>query len=458
MTGRQTAWMGVVLVAALATGGEKPAELRVISVTGVARCYNHSHAMGLWCTTPRPDRPGRLPVRGGDILAIVSAAETKDGATRHEMPLLCAYAASDGASLSLGAAEDRLTLGGKTIAVRLRADSPAWAWLGRASAAELRGLRFLAIQEEPEPEQQALLTKLAGANPRVDLALGEDVSPTEILPLFRPRRLLLPETAPDEKARKAIAGLADLETLWIAAGKPNDLAYLGRLPALRHLVLQGWEPAGPDLLPWKLRRLHSLALVGSTVKDLAAIEHLTDLRVLRLMGCKELADLGGLTVLTKLDTLCLLGEHKVEDLAPLGKAPALRHLSLTAELDGASMGTLCRTVPQLESLELIGSDKLKTLEPLAALEHLRYLVVLGPEANVQPLAGMRHLRALVLPGEVFEKAPDKVAALEKALPETALAAGELCLGSGWLLLLLPALAAGYLLHRRRVSRRDRADA
>ena len=458
MTGRQTACIGVVLVAALAAGGEKPAELRVVSVTGVPRCYNYSHAMGLWCATPRPDRPGRLPVQDGDILAVVSADETKEGAKRHEMPLLCAYAASDGASLPLGAAEDRLTLAGKTIAVRLRGDSPAWAWLARATAADLQPLRFVALQEEPKAEQRPLLMKLAGANARVDLALGDGVSLTEILPLFRPRRLLLPGTSPDEKARKAISGLTDLDTLWVSAKETRDLAYLGRLPALRHLLVQEWQPAGPDLLPWELRRLRSLTLIGTTVKDLAALEHLTDLRTLRLMGCKELADLSGLSVLTRLDTLCLLGEHEVQNFEPLGKASALRHLSITLEADAAALGTLCGAVPQVEALELVGGDKLKTLEPLAALRHLKYLVVLGSEADVQPLGHMRHLRALVLPGEMFEKAPDKVAALEKALPETALAAGELCLGSGWLLLLLPALAAGYLLHRRRVARRDRADA
>ena len=65
---------------------------------------------------------------------------------------------------------------------------------------------------------------------------------------------------------------------------------------------------------------------------------------------------------------------------------------------------------------------------------------------------MKGLRYLALSGkEVFDKSPEEVKKLEAALPLCTVASGDpFCLGTGWLLALLPAAAvAGFILRRRR---------
>jgi hypothetical protein len=57
---------------------------------------------------------------------------------------------------------------------------------------------------------------------------------------------------------------------------------------------------------------------------------------------------------------------------------------------------------------------------------------------------------LGLDQELFKKSPDQVAAIRKARPDALVVpVSKLCLGSGWILALIPAIGAAALRIRRR---------
>jgi hypothetical protein len=80
---------------------------------------------------------------------------------------------------------------------------------------------------------------------------------------------------------------------------------------------------------------------------------------------------------------------------------------------------------------------------------------LRPETtgDVKALKG---LRLLVVPPDTFNPPAEEVAELQKALPDTLIVAGKgLCLGSGWLLALVPVVAGAWAVAALRRRKRSR---
>ena len=443
-----------LLVAATAVAAEDWPQARMVAVSGVARCYNYTHSLGLWCTLPRKDRPGRLLVRDGDLLAAMRSEKRDDG---EAAPIFVPYRDDDGTTLEFRHEGLALRLGDKTIGLRLSDDSPAWEWVKAVTAEQAAALRCLTFPDKLDAPHLALLKKLATLNPAIGLAVEDKEALTQVLPLFRPRLLVTGGASLNDEQRRLLLSKVELEMLWAAPGEGGDLSFIDHLPRLRRLTLGDWKPKAAALLPWGARRLHELTLSVGAQSDLAAIEHLSEVRALRLIDSNKLSDLSALALFGKLDTLMLSPDNRIEDYSALRRLPGLKRLSISLDTDQEGFEAFVQAVPKVETLELLGCKGVKSLAPLKELRHLKHLVLLGEPPDLSALASMKHLEVLVLSDEVFKKAGEKVAALEKALPDTKVAEGHVCLGSGWILLLVPALAAGWVLGRRRGARAGGAD-
>ena len=263
--------------------------------------------------------------------------------------------------------------------------------------------------------------------------------------------MLAPGHKASEEEWKLLAKQRQIETLWIGVESTSELEALAFMPQLRRLVLSGWKPAPADLFPWGCRGLRSLTLIDCGFKTLAAIEHLAELRELRVMNCKELADLRALERLSRLEVLSLWLDEGAADCAPVARVPRLRQLTLSSEFEQDAFDSLVKALPHLESLDLCGCKNVKKLAMLRELRGLKHLTLLTESGDLKPVLEMKHLRLLTLPDKLLKEA--KVATVvAEALPETVVTEAHVCLGSGWLLLLLPAVAAGLVLWRRRLSK------
>ena len=102
-------------------------------------------------------------------------------------------------------------------------------------------------------------------------------------------------------------------------------------------------------------------------------------------------------------------------------------------------------------LEVVGCKDIKDLGPLRDLKGLEGLVIIGPYKDWAVLREVKSLRFVAYADpEKKDETPARVEEIARALPDAVVVqAAPMCLGSGWILLLLPAVALVWLIPARR---------
>jgi len=446
--------VAILAIPALAAAGAAAEDWTpptVVTLKGVDKCCNYSQAYLTWHTEAREGRPLAMLVRDGDLLAF-------DGNG------ILPYRADDDTELELEVDKTRVVLGGRVVSLELGKDGKGWDWLAKATARDIAELRFVSI-ELADAAHMPLVMHLAATNPTVGLALPEGSGMAEALPLFKPRWLACKLGDLAEVGAQADPALSRVEFLALiedgrrgeGGDEPLPIECLARLPRLRQLVMFDWrggKKAKPiERFPEGCRRLRSLFL-GSPLKDLSPIAHLTELRELRLFPGEDLEDIAAVAGLKELRAFSAFAP-KITDLSALKGHRDLRWLGIPPGTSQEQFAAAIAQHPRLEVVELIECEGIEDLEPLVGLKQLRGLVLIKSKASLEPLHEMTSLRFLALDKEVFEERPDEVARLDKALPECRIVEGEgICLGSGWVLVLVPVVPVAWLLGRgRRAARR-----
>jgi hypothetical protein len=90
------------------------------------------------------------------------------------------------------------------------------------------------------------------------------------------------------------------------------------------------------------------------------------------------------------------------------------------------------------------------LAPLRDLRNLEGLILAGSFKHIEVVRELKSLRFVGLAADAFKESPEQIAEIRKALPDALVVpVGGFCLGSGWILLLIPAVAVARLLAGRR---------
>ena len=374
-----------------------------------------------------------------------------------DLDSLLQYRESDGTSLTVSAEEAKVILNGKTVSLNLDQDE-AWKWLERATPEEMGALRLIRMSSKLEGQQLSLLDRLSKHNPNVGLFIEDTEVLRQSLPLFDPVFLGLSwDEEPDLQDLASLRDKKRVRTL-LLSGKERKLAptFLPRMTSLETLMIGPWNPRETGPLPEDLTNLKRLILSAPELKDLTMLGNQPNLEELSVVGSSSLEYLTGLSNYPELKVLSLLGCGNVKDLTPLRHLKQLRWLSLPPTTTQEQLEEMLREYPGLVILELFGAEKVTDLTPIKDLRKLRYLLVNCPNARPDPLFEMKNLRWLAVStgkeekkeGKEAPKEEDLAVRLQKALPQTAVVRVEpLCLGSGWILLLAPAVLMAWWLTR-----------
>ncbi len=406
-----------------------------------------SPTYGVMYGGPRKGAPAYMLLRDGDLVSAGGGPPFT-------------YRSTDGGAVAVSASEAGINVAGNLVTLDL-AKGEGWQWLERATPEEVSALRLVRLDKPTDIEREHLLRKVADGNPHVDLAVGDGAALEQALAVFMPRRLWIENVRLTEDVQGLIAAQSRLEVLAIKGDDKDGLAFLARVRGLRTLILHKWDPKTAGPIPDGMTGLRSLLVLGGSIKDLAPLGNLPRLRELTFWGTESLRDIGRLTEFPHLRVLVFQRCKGVADLQVLNNLKGLRWLGLPDATTPAQLGRVVREHPDLEILAVAWCGKIVDLTPIRRLERLSALVV-ATAAPLDPLYRMKTLKFLAV--GLDKKKDDAesarvMAQVQQALPDTAVVrVAPLCLGSGWILLLVPLAALAWWLAARRRRRRPRPDA
>ena len=401
--------------------------------------------------------PAGLLARDGDWLFSETHSKKDDD------NIFYIYRASDGPVVKPTLEKGLLRVAGKVVGISIGKDSGGRAWLERATPAELAAVRVLSLRSAVDAAILPTFQKLAAVNPDVTVFTESAANLRLALQVFRPRAYFLPKEKEGDW-KEVVATQRQVETLILERSALASLDVLPLLPNLRRLVISDWEADQNGALPPGLVTLKILHLWGTDVKDLSAFGPLpAGLEELSIVMSTQLSDISGLAGLAGLKALTLTGCKKVTDLSSLAGLQQLQSVGLPSGISQEQFAAFVAAHRNLKVLEIVGCNQVTDLTPLRELHGLEGLILTGSEKeassviaspqNVEVLRSLKSLRYLgISPGSGKEVSPE-FAALRRALPDALVVpVAPLCLGSGWILVLLPVVALAAWRGSRRVRR------
>ena len=369
-----------------------------------------------------------------------------------EDDILCyRYNASDG--LNLAVSYDTISnlfyLNKKLISAKLSEGSAGWDWLAETDEKVLKSIRSFHISLPLSGTELNLLENLSGEISNPGLYLEGDSQLAEVLSLTKPAWLIAEDLQYSKLAEETKADLKQLELLWHSGEDSFDQDFLFGLPKLNSLILENWDSTDiADFNFAKLKSLESLSIIECDIHDLSPIVGSSKIRDLNLIFCDSLREIGAATDLSGIRCLGLNGCGNIVDIPAILQMPQLTRLSLPENTTQMEFADIITGHSSLQVLELIGCDGISDLSPLEDYTGLKALTLDLQVDDLNPVHQLTGLDLLVLAEEFFE---DSLAITEirQALPDTRIiAGGGFCLGSGWILLLVPAIILLVMLRKR----------
>ena len=446
---RKLFFPALILIAGIITGCTGPVnpDVDLLEIEGATWACNVNSSYAVFGSASEQEEPLKLilPASEGDLLYVFL----------EDLQYYYRYHTKDGPAFSL--AFDTVDvisvyLNGNLDFMEIN-DSASLDAFRTLTAPELEKLSSLLIGSPLTDDLFSVLRSKQEALQGTGLIL-ESVAGTgqlsELLSILRPPFLVLNNSSGLPEPAESNP-LSSLELLWM----DGNILSLNRLADccgnLEALIIGDWEPKPGELLPLAgLKELRSLTLAESGLTTLSSIEFPESLRNLYLVSCDTLSDIRDLAGLKRLKRLNLTLCSQVKDLEVLEELEPLQCLSFPPGVTQQQFKALTEHFPQLELVELIDCGQIENLQPLQALPQLRTLLIELEKNQLEGLDSLQQLRTLILTDKLYEDNEAWINELKTSLPNTSIVPGSgLCLGSGWLLLLLPFVLIFRYLARRK---------
>jgi hypothetical protein len=184
------------------------------------------------------------------------------------------------------------------------------------------------------------------------------------------------------------------------------------------------------------KQIERLIIQTSGSLDISILNPLDNLKELVINVSDEIKNLDLINGHTKLEVLSVAGDELIYD-PDVIKLPLLRWMTFSSNVTQEEFNSFIDTHPDLEVIELIKNDTISSFQALSKLRMLYGLVINDTVADIATIKTLSSLKYLSLPHD-FLADPVNKAEIKLSLPGARIVANEgFCLGSGWLLLLVP---------------------
>ncbi|MCH4551426.1 hypothetical protein MKW35_02255 [Aestuariibaculum sp. L182] len=341
-------------------------------------------------------------------------------------------------------------INGNLVAISISKDSPSIPFFDQLTSEDISRLRTIQFKEPIADAIKPYLENIGRINPGLDIVFFPEIDSVNLLnrdlrwlsQYFQPRALLF-QNEIDSVSVSSLANFPSLETLFVGLPVHGAVSF-PHLPHLKEIILYNEEDSTfiGDAFFAQNPNIESLTILNESEAhvDWTALNTLKKLQNLYIESDSII--LNDLYVHhPDLKALHLgFNENKVASISDVFKKNKLKRLSLYSigdSLMGLNSKVVPDAFPELESLEFKNNDSLLDYSDIKNFKKLKYLTVFGKVGLDSTLYHLKQLRYLSL-SEEFLKDSINVVKLQKALPNTVIAPNSgACLGSGWLLLIMP---------------------
>ncbi|MEN8203187.1 MAG: hypothetical protein ABFS28_11370 [Bacteroidota bacterium] len=423
----------------------------IITIQGVSWACNVNSSYAIFGSLAESELEPEvtLPVSDGDLLYMVGG---------NDQEFYYRYSRRDGMNLvvrfdTLNA--NTACLNGQLKSVELSDNQDSWELIKQLTDPQRKQLSTLHITGSLSDHSLSLLQQHESSLQGTGLLLEGECNLKllgELLSICRPGWLMLegPLNLPDPENCMA---LSHIELLWIEEESHQDPALFSHCTNLESLIISGWKPGEGELLSLSgSGSLHTLTLAECGINDFSSIEFPTSLRRLHFIACDTLTDIRDIHKLKRLKGLSFSGSPHIQEILQLNALTRIKWLGFPENVSQSEFASLLGSLSKLEAIELLGCQKIENISPLLNLNKLKILLVDLPIEKLADLGGLKDLNLLILASDHFEENPNWIGQIKTSLPSAVVVPGSgLCLGSGWILLLLPLVLLSRLLIPNRRS-------
>lgn len=413
----------LISLLAIASCSRKPEPYSVVEVTGSGNVTNYSKSFYLMQSVSDSINPAAILASRGDIIISDEYVYIYDDTSQKR--------------LEFDYHDSLLYVNEKITTVGINGNDEMIKWFPDLKKEDLAELQLISFSSKIPDSYLPFLTELSEIKPETGIYYNGDFTDlTSLLKIFKPRYIVGPSLKRSDFDQ--LSGLTALEILTVTLEDSVINDPLPPIPGLKQIILSGIEEDAVltnDLFK-NNPQLEKVIINRSGNFDISILNPLVNLKELSIFGADKIENPNLISTHNKLELLTITGDDLVYDPSSLG-LPTLRWMSFSSNVTQDEFNTFIGSHPGLEVVGLISNDSIKNLNLLKNLHKLTGLTVSDTITDIESVKTLTNLKYLSLPAG-FLKNPENRAELQKSLPATRITANEgFCLGSGWILLLLP---------------------
>lgn len=324
----------------------------------------------------------------------------------------------------------------KLFYLDLPEDERLLSWFQYMDTLDLSGLQIIGLNKKIPEAYKPYLAKLANNAPGTGINCSGNINQiTQIVRDFNPGILISMEFTMDNYP--LLEELTNLELLVIGPADSIIDQPLPAMPRLRQLILPEFSSADsitPDFLK-NNTQLKNLTISPDIELDMKLLQPVKNLKSLVITDTDSLVNPELINRHKNIELLYINSRRKFD--YSLIKLPSLRWIIFPENVTQEEFDHVIGTHPGLEVVEIYENRTIKSYRSLLNLQNLGGLTIMDTVMDISTVQNLKNLRYLSLPSELLSDTLFSQS-IRVALPNTRIAANEgFCLGSGWLLLVLP---------------------
>jgi hypothetical protein len=436
------AYFSILLFIFFTSCSIKPEPYSIIEFQNGEEVYNYSKSLYLSVNKPAGDSTTVIMGSKGDLFGLADFLYYFQDTSAQK-------------KFSIHSTDSILFVDGKITSINISGKDSVIPWMDNLLQKDLTELQIININTDTIGGCLFDLKKLAAVKPEAGIVFPGDFQKLEpLLQIFQPQLLVSPKIY--EKVYGKLVTLTGLKILIASFVDSLMTDPLPAMPSLKHLVLTDIDENAVITANLLInnKQIEKIGLVKEGTIDFALLRPLENLRELVIMGTDSILNPEEINRYNKLELLTLTGEGQFFNFSDI-HLPRLRWITVPSCVTQDQFTSLIKNHPGLEVVEISDNDTISSLKPLSSLTKLTGLTVLDTLTDLTTVKTLKNLKYLSLPHKLLKDSLLK-ADLQAALPDTKIAANDgFCLGSGWLLLLIPlVLVFRFLAVRKNKLKKD----